>query len=192
MAGQPTRPGPGSTALAGLCAAALAAPVLAAAAPAAAAADTETRQCVSGDFKIIENDRGAAAGTTYIEFAMIRIGGSGGSDDPAEEPCSLYRDLGVSWVDHYQGSTVGAFATYDGEQGEPFVVEPGGTATLTLAQPNPGNYDPEVCDPTDVAGIRVQWDMADEGAYASTGARDTMCANPDVAVPRYTVEPAQS
>ena len=156
----------------------------------AGASGEKPRLCVSEDFKLIENGRTAAAGTTYIEIAMDRIGGEGEANAPRREPCSLYRRLDVSWADDYEGSTVGAWAEYDGEPGEPFVIEPGGHAIMTLAQPGHGNYDPGVCEPTPVDGVRVRFDLADDGAYLPTGGGDTVCANPEVAVPRYTVEPS--
>lgn len=175
--------------------AAVAVPALAVGAPLAAAEATgeppaeraATRPCVTGDFKIIENDRKAAAGTTYIEFAMIRIGGDG---DAQNEPCDLSRRVGTHWIDEYNGDRVGSWAEYgDGTDRPSFVVEPGGQAMLTVAQPNPANYDPAECDPRDVAGIQVYLEFeGDDGTYAPTGGKDVMCANEGVAVPRVSVE----
>ncbi|PDP87525.1 hypothetical protein CQJ94_10715 [Glycomyces fuscus] len=153
-----------------------------------AAAQEAPRVCVSDDFKIIENDRRAAAGTAYVEFAMMRIGGEGEADAPRREPCSLYRELDVYWVDQ-QDRRVGAWAVYDGEPGEPFVLGPEETAVLTVAQPGAANYDPQVCEPTRVRGLQVGFDLGDGGVHAPTGGRDTVCANPEVGVPRYRVEP---
>ncbi|PSK92320.1 hypothetical protein CLV63_11879 [Murinocardiopsis flavida] len=151
------------------------------------ASHAEARPCVTGDFKIIENDRKAAAGTTYIEFAMIRIGGDG---DPQNEPCDLSRRVGTHWIDEYNGDRVGSWAEYgDGTDRPSFVVAPGGQALLTVAQPDPANHDPADCDPRDVAGIQVYLEFeGDGGTYAPTGGRDEMCAVEGAAVPRVTVE----
>ncbi|MDA8369676.1 MAG: hypothetical protein M0026_07375 [Nocardiopsaceae bacterium] len=162
-------------------------PMAAAQADVATPADDDMRFCTSEDFKIIENEREAAAGTTYIEFAMLRIGGEGDANAPRQEPCIMHHGLDVYWIDEFEGDRVGAWAEYDGEPGEPFVLEPEETALLTLAQPNYQNYDPDVCDPAEVAGIQVQLDLGDGGTYASTGGQDIVCANPEVAVPRFSV-----
>ncbi|ASU86006.1 hypothetical protein CDO52_03300 [Nocardiopsis gilva YIM 90087] len=152
----------------------------------AGSASDDIRWCRSDDFKIIENTRGAAAGTVYIEFAMIRIGGEGEANKPRQEPCLLDDRFGVHWIDDYQGDRVGAWAEYTEPNREPFVLEPEGVALMTLAQPSHGNYDPEVCEPSRVAGIQVYLGFHETGGgvYAPTGGKDTVCANPDVGAPR--------
>ncbi|MFD6953625.1 MULTISPECIES: DUF4232 domain-containing protein [unclassified Nocardiopsis] len=156
------------------------------AAPASAAAQESMRDCTVSDFAIVENERRAAAGTAYIEFTMTR---TGEGDTPAQEPCNLYRHASLSWVDA-EGERVGAWAEREGGGGS-FTVDPGGTALLTVAQPNPGNYDPRVCEPAPVTGIEVSLYIAEAPVHVPTGGGDTACANPEVAVPRYTVEPHQ-
>ncbi|MFC4565122.1 hypothetical protein ACFO4E_24970 [Nocardiopsis mangrovi] len=168
--------------------------VAAAAAPAQAVpvpeggAPTATRPCLARDFKIIENSREGAAGTTHIEFALIRItGGPDDPDNPTHQPCLLKREHKVQWVNDDE-EPVGAEATFEGDPGDPFLIPVEGTARLNLAQPNAGNYDPEVCEPTDVRGIQV-W-FADGATVAPTGGQDTVCANSEVAIPRYSVAEA--
>ncbi|WP_053614993.1 DUF4232 domain-containing protein [Nocardiopsis sp. NRRL B-16309] len=175
------------TRLAVLTAAMIAAPAVAAVPAAAATAPESMPDCTVSDFEIVETDRRAAAGTAYIEFTMAR---NGEGETPAEEPCHLYRYANLIWVDD-QGELVGAWAEREGGSGS-YTVEPDGTVLLTVAQPNPANYDPELCEPTAVSGLAVSLYIAEEPVVVPTGGHDTACANAEVAVPRYTIEPGGS
>ncbi|MGW5878436.1 DUF4232 domain-containing protein [Nocardiopsis terrae] len=183
MTGKTTTTARVRTRIAVLTAAMIAAP---AAVAVPAAAQEPMRDCVVSDFEIVENERRAAAGTAYIEFTMTR---TGEGETPAQEPCNLYRYASLNWVDD-QGERVGAWAVREGG-GDSFTVEPERTALLTVAQPNPDNYDPQLCVPTPVAGIEVSLYIAEAPVTVPTGGHDTACANPEVAVPRYTIEPSE-
>ncbi|WP_143832975.1 MULTISPECIES: DUF4232 domain-containing protein [Nocardiopsis] len=169
---------------AAIAAAMIAVPAVVAAAP-PAAAQGSVRDCAVSDFAIVESGRGAAAGTAHIEFTMTR---TGEGETPAQESCTLYRYVGLNWVDA-GGERVGAWAEREGEGGS-FTVEPEGAVLLTVAQPNPGNYDPQVCEPTPVTGVEVSLYVAEAPVHVPTGGGDTACANPEVAVPRYRIEPS--
>ncbi|WP_040724803.1 hypothetical protein [Nocardiopsis chromatogenes] len=182
---------------AGVLAAAVAVPALAmgAYAPAPAAADgaaaggahTGVRACESSDYKLIYEGREAAAGTMYIRFSMARIMGDG----PGEEPCVQHTPVSMHWIDTLGGERVGDWARYDDDPPEPFVVEPGGVADLTVRQPNPLNYPEEDCEPRPVAGIQVYLRFEDDdGVYGPTGGQDVMCSLPGAGVPTVFVEPS--
>ncbi|MDA2813725.1 hypothetical protein O4J56_23980 [Nocardiopsis sp. RSe5-2] len=183
---------------AGALAAAVAVPALAmgASAPAAAeagaapgGAHTGIRACESSDYKLIYEGREAAAGTMYIRFAMSRIMGDG----PGEEPCVQYTPVAMHWIDSFEGERVGDWARYDDDPPEPFVVEPGGAASLTVRQPNPLNYPEEDCEPQPVAGIQVYLRFEDdEGVYGPTGGQDVMCSLPGKGVPTVFVGPYEA
>lgn len=161
----------------------------AAAAAAPGGAHTGIRACESGDYKLIYEGREAAAGTMYIRFAMARIMGDG----PGEEPCMQYTPVAMHWIDTFEGERVGDWARYDDDPPEPFVVEPGGVADLTVRQPNPLNYPEEDCEPRPVAGIQVYLRFEDdEGVYGPTGGQDVMCSLPGAGVPTVFVEPPEA
>ncbi|GAB2489407.1 DUF4232 domain-containing protein [Nocardiopsis aegyptia] len=172
------------TRIAVLTAAMVAAPAVGAATAAPAAAQESMSDCVVTDFSIAETDRRAAAGTAYIEFTMTR---TGEGETPAGEPCNLYRYANLIWVDD-QDEPVGAWAEREGGSGS-YTVEPDGTVLLTVAQPNPANYDPELCEPTPVSGLAVSLYIAEQTVTVPTGGHDTACANAELAVPRYSIEP---
>ncbi|GAA3760183.1 hypothetical protein [Salinactinospora qingdaonensis] len=149
--------------------------------------NTHLRPCRSDDFTIIEDERGAAAGTIYIEFAMIR---TGGDSEAATQPCELSDRVDVYWTEEPGGARVGSWAEYSSDtRGRTFVVEPQGMALLTLAQPNPRNYPTRACRPVPVSGIEVFVNVGDGSgsSYAPTGGKDLMCSAQGVGVPRVSV-----
>ncbi|MUL41692.1 DUF4232 domain-containing protein [Streptomonospora sp. PA3] len=148
----------------------LGAPLAAAGTPASAGAAT-VPACGSHHLKLIENDRGAAAGTMVVDFALVRISDGDGA-------CLIPGSLEVRWVDG-DGEQVGSWARQRGEPGEPFVLAEGDAAEFRLFHANPGNYDPADCEPTEVAGIEY---FVGEGAgsYKGMGEHQYACANPEI------------
>jgi hypothetical protein len=71
------------------------------------------------------------------------------------QSCELQGFPGVSYVAGDDGHQVGPAATRTGDRGEPVHIAPGGTASAQLRQVNVANFDPAVCQPTPVRGLRV-------------------------------------
>lgn len=142
--------------------------------------------CQSEDFTIYETGSGAAAGTIYVTFALDRRG-----VDTHDEPCLMYDRFGVHWTEYSGGDQVGGWARYDHEIRDPWLVGPDDHAVLTLAQPNPGNYDPEECEPAVAHGVRAYLEFHDDpGVDGATDSAVSVCANPEVGTPRMVVEPS--
>ncbi|MFS8098054.1 DUF4232 domain-containing protein [Lentzea alba] len=101
--------------------------------------------CKSVDLDITSIDRGAAAGTSYreIKFTMRRLGA-----------CVLKGFPGVSYVDRADAQ-VGNPARRIGAAGDLITLAYGASVSATVGFANPGNYDPEVCQPQPVWGIKV-------------------------------------
>lgn len=101
--------------------------------------------CKSVDLDITSIDRGAAAGTAYreIKFTMRRLGA-----------CVLQGFPGVSYVDRADAQ-VGNAAGRNGLTGDLITLAYGSSASAMVGFANPGNYDPEVCQPQPVWGIKV-------------------------------------
>jgi len=142
-----------------------------------AAADTggagTVRPCSASDFKLVENGRGAAAGTMHVDFALVRTSDGDG-------PCRVPGSVDVRWVTTLGGEQVGSWATQRDEPGEPFVVDEADVAEFTLFHANTGNYDPDECEPTKVGGIEYFVGDDTEGSYAGMGPNQYVCANTDI------------
>ncbi|TDQ53441.1 hypothetical protein [Actinorugispora endophytica] len=134
---------------------------------------TDVRDCGKGDIKIIEEGRDSAAGTTAVTFSLLRI-------DDGAGPCLMPGQLDLLWVDGPEGEQVGSWAYQWEEPGESFVLEPLDTATFTLYHANPDNYDPEVCQPVNAAGIEVLLAADVEGTYQGMGTDQLVCSNPEI------------
>ncbi|MFC3520200.1 DUF4232 domain-containing protein [Streptomonospora nanhaiensis] len=162
---------------------ALALPALVLGAPAAAADDTagagalSVRDCTAVDLEVAETGREAAAGTVYIEFELTKRDPLSPWDD---EACTMYPSVADMYWGDSEGNPIGAHAIREGQGGSVFALFPGDTATVTVARPNPDDYDPAECRPTQVDGAALFF-QNDEGAeYVPTGGLDRVCANPDL------------
>lgn len=146
-------------------------------------AEQEAQWCAEDDLEIVVAERGAAAGTDYIELAITN------PDGESSEPCQMVGYANMHWVDSPDGEMVGDWATHDGDGStEPFLLQPGEAASVTVAQPTVDNYPEEECDPQPVSGMAVMVDDDVESgfAYVDTGGMDRACANPDVGQPRLS------
>lgn len=101
--------------------------------------------CRSVDLDISVGREGGAAGTWYreIKFTMRSLGA-----------CVLKGFPGVSYVDR-AGFQVGRAAHRNGPTGELITLAYGGSVSADVGFASAGNWDPEVCQPQPVWGIRV-------------------------------------
>jgi hypothetical protein len=171
---------------------AAAVPALVLGGPAALAGDAaeagvrSVADCTSLDLEVTETDRGAAAGTTYVEFTFTK---KPPRSPWADEACVMYGDLVDMYWGDQEGHEIGAHAVRDGEGGDPFALFPGDTAKVTVATPNVGNFDPEECRPTEV--MAANFFLKNDYGVAWVLTDDVVCANPEVGGPRVSpVTPA--
>jgi hypothetical protein len=101
--------------------------------------------CRSVDLDISVGREGGAAGTWYreVRFTMRSLGA-----------CVLRGFPGVSYVDR-AGAQVGIAATRNGPTGDLITLAYGASVSADVGFANPGNWDPEVCLPQPVWGIKV-------------------------------------
>lgn len=101
--------------------------------------------CKSVDLNIAVVREDGAAGTLYreIKFTMRSLGS-----------CVLRGFPGVSYVDG-TGAQVGRAARRNGPTGDLITLTYGASVSAVVGFANPGNWDPEVCRPQPVWGIRV-------------------------------------
>lgn len=69
--------------------------------------------------------------------------------------CDLRGFPGVSYVAGDDGHQVGPAAERNGDPGAAVRIAPGATASAQLQLVNVANFDPAVCRPTPVRGLRV-------------------------------------
>ncbi|SFQ44923.1 Protein of unknown function [Amycolatopsis arida] len=108
--------------------------------------DGEPALCTAGDVALSLGRGSAAAGTAYRPLQFTNT---------SDHSCVLHGYPGVSYVTGDDGHQVGPAAYRDGEKGAPVVVAPGEKAHAPLGFVQVRNYDPAVCRPTPVRGLRV-------------------------------------
>jgi hypothetical protein len=114
--------------------------------PGTPAASTATPQCRSAGLTVSLGAPEGAAGSVYRLLIFTNTG---------DQDCELTGFPGVSYVTGDDGHQVGAAAERVGDRGAAVHIAPGGTASAQLQLVNVGNYDPAVCHPTPVRGLRV-------------------------------------
>lgn len=134
------------------------------------------RDCTAADFEVAETAREGAAGTVHIEFELVKQEPLSPEDDVA---CTMYPSLANMYWGDSEGERVGAEAETEGQDGSVFALYPGDAAAVTVSRPNPEVYDPEECDPTEVAGAHLFLQNDEGSAYVPTDGNDRVCANPD-------------
>lgn len=102
--------------------------------------------CTSEELSLSVGDSEGAAGTVYREIVFTNKG---------TRTCTMQGFPGVSYVAGDDGHQVGPAAYRDGAKGAPVTLKPGGTAVAPVGFVNVRNYDPAVCKPTKVRGLRV-------------------------------------
>lgn len=123
-----------------------AAPAPTSAPPAKLKPATNPADCKVGELKLSLAGGDAAAGTVYRELRFTNIGG---------RDCVIHGFPGVSYVAGDDGHQVGPAAFRDGKKGPAITLKPGRTVFAPVGFVQVRNYDPAVCKPTEVRGLRV-------------------------------------
>jgi hypothetical protein len=103
-------------------------------------------ECKAGELKLSIGRGDTAAGTTYRPLRFTNVG---------KRTCTMQGFPGVSYVAGDDGHQVGPAAFRDGTKGAAVSLEPGETAFATVGFTQVHNFDPNVCKPTPVRGLRV-------------------------------------
>jgi hypothetical protein len=111
--------------------------------PPAAANDAE---CKVADLSVRLGGGDAAAGTSYRAIVFTNKG---------SRTCTIQGFPGVSYVTGDDGHQVGPAAFRVGEKGPAITIRPGESAYADVGFVQVGNYDPAVCKPTEVRGLRI-------------------------------------
>jgi hypothetical protein len=110
--------------------------------PSAAVSD----DCKVADLSLRLGGGDAAAGTSYRAIVFTNKG---------SRTCTIQGFPGVSYVAGDDGHQVGPAAFRTGEKGAVITLKPGDSAFTTVGFVQVGNYDPAVCKPTEVRGLRI-------------------------------------
>lgn len=103
-------------------------------------------ECKVADLTLSLAGGDAAAGTTYRQLRFTNSGG---------RTCTIQGFPGVSYVTGDDGHQVGPAAYRVGTKGPAITLRPGQMAYAPLGFVQVRNYDPAVCEPTAVRGLRV-------------------------------------
>lgn len=103
-------------------------------------------ECRSNELKLSIGQGEGAAGTV---FRPLRFTNSGG------RTCTIQGFPGVSYVAGDDGHQVGPAAFREGTKGAAVSLAPGETAFATVGFVQVRNFDPAVCKPTPVRGLRI-------------------------------------
>lgn len=107
---------------------------------------SDPSECKVADLKLSLGRGDAAAGTVYRELRFTNKG---------SRTCKIQGFPGVSYVAGDDGHQVGPAAFREGTKGPAISLKPGMTVFAPLGMVQVGNYDPAVCKPTSVRGLRV-------------------------------------
>jgi hypothetical protein len=113
-------------------------------APTTAAANDD--ECKVADLSLRLGGGDAAAGTSYRALVFTNKG---------TRTCTMQGFPGVSYVAGDDGHQVGPAAYRDGTKGSAITLKPGASAFVDVGFVQIGNFDPDVCKPTEVRGLRV-------------------------------------
>ncbi|MGH3760799.1 DUF4232 domain-containing protein [Actinophytocola sp.] len=103
-------------------------------------------ECKVADLALGLNRGEAAAGTVYRQLRFTNKG---------DRTCIIQGFPGVSYVAGEDGHQVGPSAYREGTKGEAISLTPGMTVFAPVGFVQVLNYDPAVCKPTSVRGLRV-------------------------------------
>lgn len=112
--------------------------------------------CTVADLDFALGDPEGAAGSTYYTLTMTNSG---------MRTCTLQGFPVVQYVAGDDGHQVGAAAADNGENGKLVTLKPGDRATATIQQVVVQNFPEDVCDPTEVRGIRIYAPGDDKAAF---------------------------
>lgn len=102
--------------------------------------------CKAGDVALSLGGGDAGAGSEYRSLLIKNTSGT---------PCTIQGFPGVSYVGGDNGAQIGQAAERDGSKGAPVKLAPGQTAAADLQFAQVRNFDPGICKPTPVKGLRV-------------------------------------
>jgi hypothetical protein len=108
--------------------------------------ETGTPRCTTGELSAALGEGDAGAGSVYRPLVFTNTG---------PRTCALRGFPGVSYVAGDDGHQVGPAAEMSGERGDQVPIAPGATAVAPLQLVNVQNFDPAVCRPQLVRGLRV-------------------------------------
>ena len=109
-------------------------------------ATASSSDCKAAELRLSIGRGSAAAGTTYRPLQFTNTG---------QRNCTIQGFPGVSYVAGDDGHQVGPAAYRDGVKGASITLAPGEVASATVGFVQVLNYDPAVCRPTAVRGLRV-------------------------------------
>ncbi len=121
--------------------------------------------CKAGDVKLALGQGDAGAGSVFRPLLITNV---------SARPCTIQGFPGVSYVAGDDGHQVGKAAFRTGTKGAAVKLEKGQTAAADLRFVNALNFDPAVCRPTDVTGLRIY--LPQETAAKFLPAPGTGCA----------------
>lgn len=115
--------------------------------PPTSAPDAATSgECKVADLSLRLGGGDAAAGTSYRALVFTNKGG---------RTCTIQGFAGVSYVAGDDGHQVGPAAYRTGSKGPVITLKPGDSAYAPVGFVQVANYDPSVCKPTEVRGLRI-------------------------------------
>jgi len=109
-------------------------------------AELTIAQCTVRDLDVSLGAEEGTAGTVHRALVFTNTGA---------RACVIQGFPGVSFVTGDDGRQVGEAAERVGDKGPPITPRPGMSATAPVGFVNIGNYDPAICQPTPVLGLRV-------------------------------------
>lgn len=112
----------------------------------APASSAPIASCATSALKGSLGPEQGAAGSVYAPLVLTNVG---------PRACELRGFPGVSYVAGDDGHQVGPAAVMEGARGAEVVLKPGTAAAAQLRLVNVANFDPAVCRPTPVRGLRV-------------------------------------
>ena len=107
---------------------------------------TASGECKVADLTLSLGGGDTAAGTTYRSLRFTNSGA---------RTCTIQGFPGVSYVTGNDGRQVGPAAKRDGSKGAPITLKPGEVAHADIGFVQVRTYDPAVCQPTEVRGLRI-------------------------------------
>ena len=102
--------------------------------------------CKAGDVALSLGQGDAGAGSAYRPLNIKNTSG---------KPCTIQGFPGVSYVGGDNGQQIGPSAFRSGEKGAAVKLNPGQSAAAEIQFVQVQNFDPAVCKPTPVKGLRI-------------------------------------
>jgi hypothetical protein len=136
--------------------------------------------CKAADVKLALGRGEGSAGTVYRPLMITNV---------SSHKCVVHGFPGVSYVAGADGHQVGPAAYRDGTKGDPVSLNRGESASVDVGFVNVQNYDPAVCMPTPVNGIRVY--LPQDTASKFVEAPGTGCASDKIPGNQLTVKTAR-